>query len=84
METIQIKAKLLFVLENKQQWINRVPQILPPKTRPSEKWIWIDKNGNVFEVGADFIAAEKIESYPCKVYRPLSVNEAMELQKSKS
>ena len=46
-----------------------MPEILPEKIRGGETWIWVDKNGNVFECGADFIAAEKEETYPCKVYR---------------
>ena len=69
METIQVKGELLFELENKQQWVNRVPEILPKKTRGGESWIWVDKNGNVFECGADFSAAERLNTYPCKVYR---------------
>lgn len=69
MEKITVNGELLFELESKQAWINRVPGILPNKTRGAERWLWIDKNGNVFECGADFMAAEKIESYPCKVYR---------------
>jgi hypothetical protein len=73
MENITVKAELLFELESKQDWINRVPRILPAKTRPGESWIWVDKNGNVFECGADFMAAEKHSTYPCKVYRLNSV-----------
>ncbi|MCH8490227.1 MAG: hypothetical protein LAT81_09915 [Oceanicaulis sp.] len=76
MEEIKIKGELLFELANKQQWINRVPQILPEKTRNGEQWVWVDKNGNVFECGADFTAAEQAETYPCKVYRLQSVNAA--------
>lgn len=73
MENINLKGELLFLLKNKQQWINRVPGILPEKTRGNEQWVWVDKNGNVFEVGADFSAAEKADTYPCKVYRLQSV-----------
>lgn len=69
METIQVKGELLFELASKQQWVNRVPHILPDKIRAGETWIWVDKNGNVFECGADFMAAEEHETYPCKVYR---------------
>lgn len=69
MVKITLNAELLFELANKQQWINRVPQILPEKTRGAETWVWVDINGNVFECGADFTAAEKQETYPCKVYR---------------
>lgn len=73
-ENIQVKGELLFVLENKQQWINRVPNILPEKIRSGEQWLWIDKNGNVFEQGIDFKAAEIKETFPCKVYRLQNVN----------
>ena len=73
METIKVKGELLFELKNKQQWIDKVPEILPEKTRGGEQWIWIDKNGNVFECGADFSAAERVNTYPCKVYRIQSV-----------
>lgn len=74
MEKITVNAELLFVLENKQQWINKVPGILPCKIRAGEEWIWVDKNGNTFECGADFSAAEKSNSFPCKVYRLQSVS----------
>jgi hypothetical protein len=82
MEKIIINAELLFELESKQAWINRVPQILPDKTRLGETWIWIDANGNVLECGADFSAAENGCSYPVKCYRPCSVSE--ELNKAKN
>lgn len=73
MEKITVNGEFLFELASKQQWINRVPGILPDKTRAGESWVWVDKNGNVFECGADFMAAERIDSYPCKVYRLRSV-----------
>ena len=50
-----------------------MPEILPKKIRGGEQWIWIDKNGCAFECGADFMAAERLETYPCKVYRVVSV-----------
>jgi len=78
MENITVKGELLFELESKQQWINRVPQILPEKTRGGEQWIWVDKNGNVFECGLDFKIAEEEATYPCKVYRLESVAVANE------
>jgi glutathionyl-hydroquinone reductase len=73
MEKIILNAEFLFELANKQQWINRVPQILPEKIRGGETWVWMDINGNVFECGADFSEAEKLETYPCKVYRLVNV-----------
>lgn len=69
METIEVKGELLFTLTSKQDWINKIPRHLPDKTRGGEQWIWIDKNGNNFECGADFTAAEDNDTYPCKVYR---------------
>jgi hypothetical protein len=74
MESITVKGELLFELESKQQWVNRVPHILPKKTRGGEQWIWVDKNGNNFECGKDFEVAEKEGTYPCKVYRLQSVS----------
>lgn len=74
MEKITVNAEFLFELASKQEWVNRVPRILPHKIRPGESWIWVDENGNVFERGADFSAAEKHNTYPCKVYRLVSVD----------
>lgn len=77
MENIKIKGELLFTLNSKQQWVNRVPSILPDKIRRNEKFLWVDKNGNIFESGEDFTNAEKIDSYPCKVYRLFTVTQAV-------
>lgn len=55
--------------------MNRVPRHLPEKTRIGEQLIWIDKNGNALECGADFKAAQLQGSYPVKVYRPVAVRE---------
>lgn len=77
LETIQVKGELLFVLESKQDWINRVPRIMPPKERGKfEAWLWLDVNGNVFEIGLDFSVAERAHTYPCKVYRLQNVASA--------
>jgi hypothetical protein len=73
MEQITINAEFLFELHSKEHWVNSVPQILPEKIRSGEQWIWVDKNGNVFESGADFASAEKNKTYPCKVYRVQNV-----------
>lgn len=83
METIKVKGELLFELASKQQWVNRVPHIMPEKTRGGEQWLWVDKNGNVFESGADFEMAEKINTYPCKVYRLCAVRIANEKKSKK-
>lgn len=74
MEKIEVNAEFLFELKSKQQWVNRVPDILPVKTRREESWVWVDKNGNVFETGIDFMAAQKHNTYPCKVYRLSNVH----------
>lgn len=75
MEKITVNGEFLFELQSKQQWINRVPQILPDKIRgKGEQWVWVDKNGDVFECGADFSAADKNATFPCKVYRLRSVS----------
>ncbi len=76
MEDIMLKAIFLFQLESKQEWINKVPRILPPKIRNNEQFLWIDTNGNVLEIGADFKAAEEMGTYPVKVYRTIPVRVA--------
>jgi hypothetical protein len=78
MEKVTVNAELLFVLNSKRDWVNNVPQILPDKTRSSEQWLWVDSNGDVFEIGKDFEAAEKKATYPCKVYRLRSVSSTTE------
>ena len=69
MEKITVNGELLFTLKSKQDWVNRVPNILPEKIRGGETWLWVDKNGDVFEMGMDFMAAEEKDSYPCRGYR---------------
>ncbi|MFA5243677.1 MAG: hypothetical protein WC380_00115 [Pedobacter sp.] len=73
MEKITVNAEFLFELKSKQDWVNKVPNILPEKIRGGETWIWLDKNGDVFERGLDFMAAETLNTYPCKVYRTINV-----------
>jgi hypothetical protein len=80
MEKITVNAEFLFELQSKQQWVSRVPRCLPEKTRGAEQWIWVDKNGNTFEIGADFYTAEKMDSYPCKVYRLCSVSAQLKIE----
>ncbi len=76
MEKVTVNAELLFILESRQQWINKFPHQLPKKIRSGESWIWVDKNGDVFEIGKDFKVAEEKATYPCKVYRLRSVTAA--------
>lgn len=75
MEEIKLKVELLFTLNSKKDWINKVPRILPKKNRGNESFLWVDKNGCVLEYGADFMAAEELDSYPCKVYRTITVSQ---------
>jgi hypothetical protein len=77
MERITINAELLLILDSKQEWINKIPRHLPKKTTYAEQWIWIDSQGNLMAIGEDFSAAEKLESYPVKVYRLIRCAEAL-------
>jgi|GEM_PF-5290820 len=75
METIGVKCELLFALATKEEWVIKVPEILPAKITGNEQWVWVDKNGYIFISGADFTAAKRLSTYPCKVYRLISVAE---------
>lgn len=75
MEKVLVQAEFLFELISKQDWVNNVPKILPKKKHLNEQWLWIDKNGHIMQRGADFSAAERLNSYPCKVYRLVTVSE---------
>jgi len=77
MEKVILNVEFLFALNSKREWINRVPAILPAKKDQAEAWVWIDVNGNTLAIGEDFAAAEKMESYPVKVYRKIRVAEAI-------
>jgi hypothetical protein len=72
-EKVLVNAEFLFELRDKNHWVWSVPDILPEQTRVGERLIWLDKEGNVFERGIDFAAAEETITYPCRVYRPVSV-----------
>ena len=74
MENITVKGEFLLELKSEREWVNNVPKILPAKIRNGEQWLWVDKNGNTFECGADFMAATKKDSYPCRVYRLQTVS----------
>lgn len=77
MEKVICNGELIITLESKQDWVNRIPDELPEK-RMAEQRIWIDKNGNCMAIGEDFSAAEKMHSYPVKVYSLQRVTEAAE------
>lgn len=67
-EKISVNAELIITLYSKNDWIKKCPNHLPEKSRV-EIWLWIDINGNCLTIGEDFMAAEKQNSYPVKVYR---------------
>lgn len=75
MEKLTINATPVLTINSKQDWINKVPNRLPVKTRGAERFLFVDKHGNVFETGLDFQIAEEINSYPCIVYKLMSVSE---------
>jgi hypothetical protein len=74
MVIITLNAQFLFELDSLEDWANRVPKILPDKIRAAETWVWVDKNGNVFESGKDFMEAKEHATYPCRVYRLINVD----------
>jgi hypothetical protein len=76
---IEVQAEPLFELASKQDWINKVPGILPEKTKRTETWIWLDKNGNTLHSGLDFSDAEELQAYPVKVYRLIPVHETKKI-----
>lgn len=69
MERVELNGELLFTLQNKQDWVNKCPGIIPPKKYYGEEFIFVDTNGNILKMGMDFMAAEKQKTYPVKVYR---------------
>lgn len=79
---ITVNAEFLFQLNSNREWVNNIPDQLPAKTRPGEKLIFVDKKGNTFECGADFELAEKLKTYPVKIYRLCSVTSAAKMQQN--
>ena len=77
---VSFNGELILTLHSKREWINRVPQNLPSKNYYKEEFIWIDANGNTLVMGADFAAAERMESYPVKVYRHIRVSDAEQVK----
>ena len=65
MEKITVNGELLFTLKSKQDWVNRVPNILPEKIRGGETWLWVDKNGDVFEMDSLSFRCSKKKSGHC-------------------
>lgn len=81
MEKIEILGELIIILESKEDWVNRIPRLLPPKRYNSEKFIWVDSMGHTMAIGQDFSAAEELNSYPVKVYRAERAQWGLEKQK---
>ncbi len=77
MEKITCNGTLILTLNSKQDWIRKVPNMLPDKRR-AEQRLWIDTNGNILTIGEDFQAAEVMCTYPVKVYSLNRVHEEME------
>lgn len=77
MEKIQVNGEFLFELKSKQEWINKVPRILPEKKHYNETWLWIDCKGNQILNGSDFINAENKQTYPVKVYRLITLTDSI-------
>lgn len=69
-------AELILTLESKNEWVRKVPRHLPEKNYYNEQFIWIDANGNTLVMGEDFAAAERMDSYPVRVYRHIRVSDA--------
>lgn len=64
---ITVNAIEVLELRSKQHWVNSFPGALP-KLPPPEKLIWIDSNGNSCGCGEDFMEAEKLMTYPVKIF----------------
>lgn len=75
-EKPSFNGELILTLESKNEWVRKVPNHLPEKNYYNEHFIWIDANGNTLAMGADFAAAERIKSYPVKVYRHIRTSDA--------
>ncbi len=75
-------GELILTLESKNEWIRKVPRRLPEKNYHNEHFICIDANGNTLVMGEDFAAAEKMNSYPVRVYRHIRVSDAEKVKNS--
>jgi hypothetical protein len=73
-------GELVLTLESKNDWFNKVPNKLPKKKYRDEQFFWIDANGNTMVMGEDLSAAERMSSFPIKVYRHIRVSDAERLE----
>jgi len=81
-EKPSFNGELILTLESKRDWVRKVPNYLPEKTR-AERLIWLDANNNSLTIGEDFTSAEEMKSYPVRVYRVTRVTEAAEKVRNK-
>ena len=72
---IEINAELILTLESLNDWVRKCPDYLPQKRYYKEDFLFIDSLGNKMVMGADFKAAQKLNSYPVKVYRFTTADE---------
>lgn len=84
MEQVSFQGELIISLESKNEWVRKIPGYLPPIKHFGESFLFIDKNGNTLAMGEDFSAAERMESYPVKVYRKIRVIDAERLKGGKN
>jgi hypothetical protein len=68
-ESILLKGEKVLELKSKQDWVNNVPQHLPPDYYDPKRFIWLDAQNNQMVLGEDFMAAEKMKTYPVSVFR---------------
>lgn len=70
-----INGELIITLNSKNEWVRKIPRHLPEKKYYNEQFLFIDANGNKLAMGEDFTAAERIGSYPVRVYRHTRVSD---------
>jgi hypothetical protein len=73
MEKINIVGELVLVLKSHSDWVRKCPNHLPAKNRRDEKFVFVDKNGFVIEIGKDVLEADIHDTFPIKVYRTIPV-----------
>lgn len=64
---IKINGTLVFEIQSKNHWVNAFPGAIP-EIPQRESYLWVDAQGNIATCGGDFMHADKIDTYPIKVY----------------
>lgn len=77
MKKISVNVEFIYELKTKQDWINKVPSVLPNKA-PGENFLFIDAADNVLVTGEDFAVAENEALYPVKIYLPIRTKDYMQ------